>query len=210
MSTEMTDAVSTGLDSGRFTRATEQIDAANAEDQNRTVFDGKEYPAELIYSMRMSEWLSRLEPAASEPLRLAVRCQHLRRWAIPRASYPMTRAGYHQWRTTLGRFHADEAGKILRGAGYDEPAISRTQSLIRKERFKTDPEAQTLEDVACLVFLELDYVDFARGHEPQKVIDIVAKTWRKMSDRGHQAALELAKGLPEAERELIVKALKEG
>ncbi len=187
-----------------------QIDAANAQDPNIAVFEGTPYPAELIYSMRMSKWLDRLEPAASEPLRLAVRCQHLRRWAIPRASYPMTRPGYHQWRTTLGRFHAEEAGNILRSLGYDEPSISRTQSLIRKERFKTDPEAQTLEDVACLVFLELDFVGFARGHEPQKVVDIVAKTWRKMSDRGHQAALELANGLPAAERELIVRALQGG
>jgi hypothetical protein len=203
----MTDTPAAGFDAERFARAVERIDAANAEDPNRAIFAGKEYPAELIYSMRMSEWLGRLGPGASEPLRLAVRGQHLRRWAIPRATYPMTRAGYHQWRTTLGRFHAEEAGNILRGAGYDEPAISRTQSLIRKERFKTDPEAQTLEDVACLVFLELDYVDFARGHEPQKVIDIVAKTWRKMSDRGHAAALQLADGLPEAERELIVKAV---
>jgi hypothetical protein len=203
----MTDAVSIGFNADRFARAIERIDAANAQDPNRAVFAGKEYPAELIYSMRMSEWLGRLEPEASEPLRLAVRCQHLRRWAIPRSTYPMTRAGYHQWRTTLGRFHADEAGNILRSVGYDEPAISRTQSLIRKERFKSDQEAQTLEDVACLVFLELDYVDFARGHEPQKVIDIVAKTWRKMSDRGHAAALELAQVLPEAERELIVRAV---
>ncbi len=105
-----------GLDADRLARAIEQIDAANAEDPNRAVFAGKEYPAELIYSMRMSEWLSRLEPGASEPLQLAVRCQHLRRWVIPRASYPMTRAGYHQWRTTLGRYHADEAGRILRGS----------------------------------------------------------------------------------------------
>ena len=205
----MNDTPSTGFDADRFARAVEQIDAANAEDPNRAVFDGKEYPSELIYSMRMSEWLGRLEPGASESLRLAVRCQHLRRWSIPRASYPMTRAGYHQWRTTLGRFHAEEAGNLLRAAGYEESVISRAQSLIRKERFKTDPEAQTLEDVACLVFLELDYVDFARGHEPQKVIDIVARTWRKMSDRGHAAAMELARGLPDAERGLIVKAVTE-
>lgn len=204
----MTETASTGSHADRFNHALERIDAANAEDPNRAIFGAQEYPAELIYSMRMSEWLNRLDSGASEPLRLAVRCQHLRRWAIPRASYPMTRAGYHQWRTMLGRFHADEAGNILRGIGYDEPTILRTQSLIRKERFKTDPEAQTLEDVACLVFLELDYIEFARGHEPQKVIEIVAKTWRKMSDRGHQAALELAGGLPETERELIVRALQ--
>ena len=140
----MNDTPVAASDPDRFIRAVERIDAANAQDPNRTSFAGSEYPAELIYSMRMSEWLGRLAPEASEALRLAVRCQHLRRWAIPRGSYPMTRAGYHQWRTTLGRFHADEAGQILRDVGYDEPTISRTQSLFRKERFKTDPEAQTL------------------------------------------------------------------
>jgi len=163
----MNDTPVAASDPDRFIRAVERIDAANAQDPNRTSFAGSEYPAELIYSMRMSEWLGRLAPEASEALRLAVRCQHLRRWAIPRGSYPMTRAGYHQWRTTLGRFHADEAGQILRDVGYDEPTISRTQSLI------------------------------------------LAKTWRKMSDRGHQAALDLAKELPQAERELIVRALHE-
>jgi hypothetical protein len=208
LSAEMTDMpAAAGSGADRFARAVERIDAANSQDPNRATFAGQEHPAELIYSMRMSEWLSRLAPGASEALRLAVRCQHLRRWAIPRASYPMTRPGYHQWRTTLGRFHADEAGKILSSVGYDGPTIARTQSLIRKERIKTDPEAQTLEDVACLVFLELDYVDFARGHEPRKVMDIVAKTWRKMSEQGHAAAMELASELPVADRELIVKAL---
>ena len=99
------------------------------------------------------------------------------------------------------------SGFILQGVGYDPATIARVQSLIRKERFKTDPETQTLEDVACLVFLELDYIDFARRHDDQKVIDILRKTWRKMSDRGHAAALELAGTLPETERCLIVHAL---
>src|SRR3954451_5255869 len=101
-------------DPDRFTRAVERFDAANAQDPNRTTFDGREYPGELLYAMRMTEWLGRLEADASERLRLAVRCQPLLRWEIPRDRYPMTRAGYHQWRTTLGRFHADAAGEILR------------------------------------------------------------------------------------------------
>jgi len=111
------------------------------------------------------------------------------------------------WRTTLARFHADRAGEILASVGYDGQTIARVQSLIRKERFKTDPEAQALEDAACLVFLELDYVDFARRHERQKVIDILKKTWRKMSAAGHALAIELAKGLPPAEREMVEDAL---
>ncbi|HWE03349.1 MAG TPA: DUF4202 domain-containing protein [Tepidisphaeraceae bacterium] len=196
-------------DSSNYRQAFERIDDANSQDPNVVFFDGKDQPAELIYSARMTAWLARIEPAASEALRLAVRCQHLRRWEIPRSSYPMTRPGYHQWRTRLAQFHAEQAASILRSVGYDPATVARVQSLIRKERFKTDAEAQMLEDVACLVFLELDYVDFARRHEDQKVIDILRKTWRKMSDRGHVTAMELAGTLPESQRRLIQRALSD-
>jgi len=192
-------------DSTRFDQAVARIDAANAEDPTRTVVDGVAVPHELHYARRMTEWLNRLEPNASEALRLAVRCQHLCRWMIPRSQFPMTRAGYLQWRATLARFHADKAGEILRGVGYDDVAVQRVQSLVLKERIKTDPEAQTLEDVACLVFLEDELADFARRHDVDKVVRILKKTWGKMSKRGHEAALAL--GLPPAERSLLTKAL---
>lgn len=195
------------MNSTKLALALERIDAANALDPNKTIFDGTEYPAELIYGCRMSAWLEKLEPGASEALKLAVRCQHLRRWEIPRGQYPMTRAGYHQWRTTLGAYQAERAAEILTAIGYEPALVARVGSLIRKERIKSDPEAQTLEDVACLVFLESDYVDFARCHEAAKVIDILRKTWRKMSPRGHAEALELAGKLPDAERHLIEQAL---
>ena len=193
--------------SSLYLRAIEEIDAAHAQDPDRASFDGQGYPAELHYAMRMTAWLERIDSAASEPLRIAVRCQHLRRWDIPRSQYPMTRPGYYQWRTKLGIYHAEKAAEILRSVGYDDAFIARVQSLIRKERIKADPEAQSLEDAACLVFLENEYVDFARGHEEAKVIDILRKTWRKMSERGHELALELAMALPDAERGLIGKAL---
>ncbi len=194
-------------ETSRFCAAIERIDATNAEDPNRAVFQGTEFPSELIYGRRMSDWLERLDPSASEALRLAVRCQHLRRWEIPRADYPMTRPGYYQWRIRLGAYHAELAGAILKSVGFEDAEIARVQSLIRKERIKSDAEAQTLEDVACLVFLENDYVEFAAKHPDEKVIDILRKTWRKMSDLGHQAALELAGDLPERERILIGRAL---
>jgi hypothetical protein len=195
------------LPTDRFAQAIERFDAANREDPTRAAFDGRECPAELLYGLRMTEWLRRLAPDASEALQLAVRCQHIRRWEIPRSSYPMTRPGYLQWRTTLGRFHADIAADILRSVGYDEGTVARVQSLVRKEGLKSDPETQTLEDVACLVFLENDYVPFARGHEAEKVIHILKRTWRKMSDRGRQAALALAETLPPDERALVEQAV---
>lgn len=197
-------------DPARFARAIERIDAANAQGPDRASFGGREYPAGLLYGMRMTEWLGRLAPDASESLRLAVRCQHLRRWAIPRSQYPASRAGYLDWRSALARFHADEAAAILRDVGYDEATVARVQSLVRKERFKADPEAQALEDAACLTFLEGDYVDFARRHDDEKVIHILGRTWKKMSDRGRAAALELAPGLPERERALVERAVGGG
>src|SRR5262249_50025551 len=140
--------------SQRLAAALEKFDVANREDPNRELFEGQQHPKELIYSWRMSRWLDRLAPDASEPLRLAARCQHLCRWMIPRASYPMTRAGYKQWRTDLAKFHADRAAEILRDLGYDAQTIARVGALVRKEHLKDDPEVQLLEDVICLVFLE--------------------------------------------------------
>ena len=195
-------------DASRFARAVEQIDAAHREDPTHAQSEGRTCPAEWLYARRMAEWLARLEPQASEALRLAVRSQHIRRWTIPRASFPMTRPGYLQWRSNLARFHAEQAGEILRGVGYDEQTIARVQSLVRKERLTLDAEAQTLEDAACLVFLEGEFVDFARKHDAQKVEGILRKTWRKMSQRARAEALKLAAGLPEPERRLIENAVR--
>ena len=182
----------------RFDEAFRRIDQANSQDPH-----GKE----LVYSRRMSQWLERLEPAASEALRLAARAQHIRRWVIPRSSYPMDRVGYLTWRTTLYKFHAAEVSKILIEAGYDEATIARVASLVRKERIKTDPEAQTLEDVICLVFLENYFAEFAAGHEDEKVVAILRKTWKKMSDRGRAEALKL--DMPPEARRLVERAVSE-
>jgi sirohydrochlorin ferrochelatase len=188
-----------------FERAFSQIDTANAADPNSVDIDGTTRPAELVYSERMSALLQRLVPDASEALRLAARAQHLRRWTIPRETYPMDRAGYHRWRGELKRRHAEWAAEILQDCGFDAPAIERVGQLIRKENLKTDAESQALEDVACLVFLQHYAADFAAKHDREKMIGIVQKTWKKMSDRGHEAALTLA--LDPAVRELVVEAL---
>ena len=182
----------------RFHKAIERFDALNAEDPH-----GKE----LLYARRMSQWLDRLEPDASELLQLAARGQHLRRWHIPRDRYPKDRIGYLKWRTTLYAFHADAVSEVLRGVGYDEPTIARVASLVRKENLKSDPEAQLLEDVICLVFLENYFADFAKDHDEEKLIRILRKTWKKMSERGHAAAMTIQLGA--REKELITKALAE-
>ena len=178
-------------DAERFHKAIHRFDAANAEDPHLEVVDGVSYPKELLYAQRMTSWLDRFAPDASEALRLAVRCQHIRRWTMPRSQYPMDRRGYLQWRTALAKFHADTAADILREVGYEAALIGRVQSLLRKEGLKRDPEVQCLEDVICLVFLESYCADFARQHDTAKMLPIIRKTWEKMSPRGREVARAL-------------------
>ena len=192
-------------DPTRFETAIARFDAANAADPNTEMVDGVAYPKELLYAQRMTAWLDKLAPDASEVLRLAARAQHIRRWAIPRRDYPMTRTGYLKWRTSLYHFHADTAGDILRQVGYDDATIAAVQSLLRKERLKRNPDMQRLEDVICLVFLESYFANFAPQYDEQKVLDIVRKTWKKMSPRGRAAARDLT--LTAAARALLEKAL---
>ncbi len=190
----------------RFSAAIQRFDDANRQDlAHDDIGGGAEEPATLGYAKRMTAWLGRLAPDASEALRLAVRCQHLRRWEFPRDQYPMTRVGYHQWRTAAGRFHAEEAGKILHDVGYDDALVARVQALVRKEALKTDPETQTLEDAACLAFLERGFTEFAARHDEDKVVGIVQRTWRKMSPLGQRAALGI--NFSDEARRLIERAL---
>jgi hypothetical protein len=187
--------------SGRLERAIAAIDAAHAEDPEK---DAAGEAKELVYARRMSAWLERLAPQASDALRLAVRCQHLRRWAMPRGDHPQGKIGYLRWRKEEALAHAALAGEILGQAGYDAD-VKHVQSLIKKERIKHDAEAQLLEDTACLVFLEFEFAEFSGKHEEAKLVDILRKTWGKMSPRGHDAALGLK--LPAALRAIVEKAL---
>jgi hypothetical protein len=170
------------------------IDAANARDPGQVEIDSRREPAALVYGRRMSETLARLAPDASEHLRIAVRGQHIERWSLPRQRYPAGRIGYLQWRKHLQELHARRVGEIMARAGYDTDAVGRVGALLRKERLKSDGEAQLLEDVACLVFLEHYLADFAAKTDEGKLAGILAKTWRKMSERGqaHARSLSLA------------------
>ena len=193
----------------RFHNAIRRIDAANAGDPNSESVDGRTEPKELVYGRRMSEWVERLRPDAPEAVRLAARAQHIRRWEIPRDRFPMDRAGYHRWRTTLYKFHADQAAAILRDVGYDDDTVARVGDLLQKKRLKSDRDAQTIEDAAALVFLEHHAVEFASREDmtEAKLVDILRKTWKKMSADGQRAALGME--MPAALRGLVEKALKE-
>jgi hypothetical protein len=193
------------LDPVVFASAMAAIDAANARDPKSERHDGEELPAALLYGRRMSCWLKRLYPEASTALQLAVRCQHIERWTQPRKDYPEGRIGYLTWRRDLKDFHARRAGEILAQVGCPEAVIARVQSLVRKERIKRDAEAQALEDTACLVFLAHEFAAFAATQDRDKIKSILQKTWRKMSDRGHEAALALP--LDESAKALVIEAL---
>ena len=178
----------------RFQQAMDKFDAANAQDPNKEIFEGRAYPKELLYARRMTAMLEQFAPDASEAVKLAARSQHICRWQSPRDAYPMDLTGYKKWRTDLYSFHAETAGDILREVGYDNAMVTRVQALLRKEKLKVNPETQMLEDVIDLVFLQYYLADFVSKYshyEEEKLLDILRKTWRKMSDNGHAAALKL-------------------
>jgi hypothetical protein len=175
----------------RLEDALSGFDGANAEDPSTETVNGQSFPKELIYGQRMSARLAKFAPGAPETVQLAARAQHIRRWEVPRESYPDGRAGYLKWRTDLYKRHGEIAGAIMKDAGYDADAIERVKTLLRKRGLKTDPDVQLLEDVICLVFLEHYFHDFARKHEEEKLIPIVQKTWKKMSEGAHRVALQL-------------------
>ncbi len=166
------------------------IDDANARDLSREAGE----PAELVYGRRMSEALAAYAPGASEALQIAVRGQHIERWLMPRRAYPDGKAGYIAWRNAAKRRHAERVAKIMASCGYDEGRIVRVGALVRKEQLRSDAEAQTLEDIACLVFLRHYAARFAAKHPEAKVLDILVKTQRKMSPRARAAARDF--GLP--------------
>ena len=176
----------------RFESAIILIDNKNSEDINTYQVHGLEISKELLYSQRMSQKLLQFEPHASEELQIAARAQHICRWKIARDEYPMDRVGYLKWRETLKKMHADMATGILKDVGYDAEFIDRVSFLIHKKLIKKDDGSQTLEDVICLVFLEYYFEEFAEKHEDDKVIDILQKTWVKMSEKGHDAALKIS------------------
>ena len=193
-------------DPQRFERAIALFDAANAADPN--LDEGQ--PKELLYAQRMTEMIGRYAPDASEVAQLAVRAQHIKRWTVPRSNYPMTKEGYLAWRTGLYKFHAETAGELMRQAGYDDAMIDKVKAAVGKRGLKVNPDTQMMEDVTDLVFIEYYMLGFAGQHaeySEEKWLDIVRKTWRKMSQRAHDFATGGGIKLPEPLVPLILKAI---
>ena len=161
-----------------------------------------------MYAERLTGWVLKLRPDASEALRLAARCQHICRWQSPRANYPRTRAGYLKWRADLKKFHAEKSGAMLREAGYDDGTVRRVQALNLKQDFPADEECRVLEDALCLVFLEFQFSALAAKSDDEKMINALRKSWEKMTEAARAEALKLNFG--EREKELVGRALKPG
>lgn len=175
----------------RFETTIALIDKKNSKDINTYQVAGIEYPKELLYSQRMTRKLLQFCPNASKALQIAARAQHICRWKIPRNDYPMDRVGYLKWRETLKKMHADLTSEILEQVGYDQEYIDRVKSIILKKLIKKNEESQILEDTICLVFLDYYFDEFAEKHPDEKVISILQKTWKKMSEKGQKEALQL-------------------
>jgi hypothetical protein len=175
----------------RLAAALTAIDAANADDPNVITVDGVERPKELTHAELMTRWVRTLDPDCSDEQILAARAHHLRRWTIPRASYPDGRSGYLRWRAALKRQHGDDVGAILRDAGYDDESVARVQAIVTKRGLGQDPAVQVHEDALCLVFLETQLDELASKMGDDKTVAILQKTAKKMSPAGLDAARAL-------------------
>lgn len=193
----------------QFNAVIDAIDAVNAEDPRKDIVDGTERPYETVYADRMTETLQRMYPDASELLRIAARAQHIRRWQIPRDTYPRNREGYQKWRLEMRQLHADLVGGIMGHNGYSADDIALVGTFLRKERLKRDADSQALENVVDVVFLDFYWDDFVTkfaDYDDDKLIDIVGKTLRKMSSHGHTAALAL--DLPPETARIVLAAVE--
>ena len=193
-----------------FETALDLIDAANRADPNQVSADGREWPKELLYSERMADMLERFEPDAHEVMKLAIRAQHIERWKSPRKAYPEGRIGYLQWRKDLYKIQASRAAELMVEAGYEQDACDRAWQAVAKKNIKGNPDTQLLEDVTDLVFMEHYILEFVGKHpeyDEEKWIDIIRKTWNKMSAGAQQFAISGAISLPESLTPLILKAV---
>ena len=170
----------------------EAFNAANSKDPNFIEVNGFEKPYELVYANWLYEWVMKLNPNAIEELQLAAKCQHIKRWEIPRSKYQDGLKGYTKWKKELAEYHAEEASKILKQVGYDDAVVERVRAINLKKNLKTDSDVQTMEDALCLVTLQYQIEGFSLKHDDEKMIGIIKKTWAKMSDRAKEEALKLS------------------
>ncbi|MFY9152504.1 MAG: DUF4202 domain-containing protein [Prolixibacteraceae bacterium] len=174
-----------------FVHAIQKLSAAHLMDANPVNWNEEVYPAEWLYIQRIADRLAVYCPTASENLTLAAHCQHLYRWEVARSTFPEGRTGYYKWRNYLSEYQAMKASEILLQAGYDTDTAEQVKAIVKKENIQSNTEAQTLEDVVCLVFMEFYLDEFIRDKSELNMTTIIRKTWDKMSEKGHEEALKL-------------------
>ena len=185
-------------DRTRFHCAIAAIDAANAGDPFTLTINGQTLPKEQTHAEMMTRWVLELDPHASEELQLAARAHHIRRWMIPRSTFPAGRTAYLRWRRALHAVHAELTAAILEEVGYARPIVERVAALIQKADLlqQGDADAQTLEDALSLVFFDTQLEPLLDDLDDRQLRRALGRTWRKMSPRGQAAA----KSLPLSER----------
>ncbi len=186
-------------------KAIQQLSAAHLQDPNMETWNNEIYPAEWLYIQRITEKLETFEPDASIELIIAANCQHLYRWEIERNSFPEGRIGYHKWRNYLSEYQAMKARGIILNAGFDSDFADLVKIIVKKENIFSNAEAQTLEDVVCLVFMEYYLDEFVQEKSELNMSTIILKTWNKMSEKGHQEAMKIK--FSDATLPVIKKAL---
>lgn len=189
----------------RLAAAYAAIDLVNHDDPHLVSVRGTTSPLAEVHGQLATEWVTALRSNPDQTLLLAARAHHLRRWAVPRASYPQGRAGYLRWRKDQKARHAEEVQVILRETGFDEITVARVQALIRRDNLATDPDSQLMEDAACLVFLETQLADLATKVDDDRLLEIIRKAARKMSPTGLGAVSIIT--LSESAQMLVERAL---
>ena len=190
----------------RLRRTLERIDEENMQDPTKESWEHGDMPSAWVYGQRMTAWLHKLTPEPSQELQIAARAQHIRRWDVPRDTFPANRKGYLDWRVRMYDYHAEKALAIMQELGWDEDAQYQVNFYLHKRCLQTNREVQFLEDCACLIFIQYQLLDIAREHREQKVTRIIQKTWDKMTEQGHREVFAI--GLPDEVHELLDKVMK--
>ncbi|NQY10473.1 MAG: DUF4202 domain-containing protein [Flavobacteriales bacterium] len=168
------------------------FDAANSKDPKTIEINGKYIPFELAFSDRLTMWIGRLTQSPSDALLLAARCQHIERWTKPRDSYPTGKTGYLNWRSDLKIYHAERSTEILKSLDFESDLIEQVSIINQKKAIKLNEDAQLMEDALCLEFLDFQLERFSKKYDDDKLITILKKSWKKMSENGRNLALQIS------------------
>ncbi|MFM2070754.1 MAG: hypothetical protein RLZZ623_1017 [Actinomycetota bacterium] len=191
--------------SGNYAAVVDAIDAANAGDPTVVSVRGHGVALAFAHGRLAVEWVEFLRPDADELVLIAARAHHLRRWEVARSTYPEGRTGYLAWKRDQRHRHATDVAQLMEAAHYPPEEIERVQALVRRDRLASDPDAQLVEDAACLVFIETQLADVARRLDHDLLVGVLRKTARKLSVEGAAAISRIPLG--DFERALLAEAL---